>query len=107
MRPLPDLSRRALEVAPELLGCILRVGDVGVRIVEVEAYEGLDDPASHAYRGPTPRSQTMFGLIAGDAPANIAAGPRVNVSKAADLPWRFIDAETRHVSAFKRHPGAR
>lgn len=61
MRPLPDLNRRAVTVAPELLGCVLRANGVGVRIVEVEAYEGLDDPASHAYRGPTRRNATMFG----------------------------------------------
>lgn len=58
-------SRDALEVAPLLLNCQLRVslpaGNVAVRITEVEAYRGADDPGSHAYRGRTERTAVMFG----------------------------------------------
>ncbi|MDJ0376721.1 DNA-3-methyladenine glycosylase [Cryobacterium sp. PH31-L1] len=55
------LERPALEVAPLLLGAVLTRGAVSVRITEVEAYLGEIDPGSHAFRGRTPRTQTMFG----------------------------------------------
>ncbi len=58
---LPDLSHPAVEVAPQLLGCVLRRGKHAGVIVEVEAYGAEDDAASHAYRGPTPRTEAMFG----------------------------------------------
>jgi DNA-3-methyladenine glycosylase len=59
---LPDPTvARALAVAPRLLGARLTVGEVTVRLTEVEAYEGADDPASHAFRGRTQRNQAMFG----------------------------------------------
>jgi DNA-3-methyladenine glycosylase len=52
-------------VARDLLGRVLVYdgpdGRRAARIVEVEAYHGASDPASHAYRGPTPRSTVMFG----------------------------------------------
>ncbi len=53
-------ARSVHEVAPELLGVTLLVAGVGGRIVEVEAYDGTD-PASHGFRGPTPRNAAMFG----------------------------------------------
>jgi len=42
---------------------MLLVRDDGraVRLVEVEAYGGTEDPGSHAYKGPTPRAAIMFG----------------------------------------------
>jgi DNA-3-methyladenine glycosylase len=55
------LDGPVLEVAPLVLGATLRHADVAVRITEVEAYDGPNDPGSHAFRGPTPRNSVMFG----------------------------------------------
>ena len=187
----PDLLLRpAPEVAPRLLGSRLTHGGVTVRLTEVEAYDGENDPASHAYRGPTARNDVMFGppgrlyvyfsygmhwcanvvcgpdgtasavlLRAGEVvdgvptararrgdrpdealargPANLTqalgidrsqdgleldgllvlspdpvpaddvlSGPRVGVSLAHDVPWRFWLRGDRSVSAYRRSPRA-
>lgn len=63
--PRQLLEREVESVARDLLGRVVVAGrdgsEVAVRLTEVEAYAGLDDPASHAYRGRTPRTAVMFG----------------------------------------------
>src|ERR1039457_7657068 len=58
-------ARPAIEVAPDLLGCVIAHqtadGLVAVWIAETEAYAGERDPASHAFRGRTGRNAVMFG----------------------------------------------
>jgi len=67
-KPLPRsfYERYTIDVAKDLLSKLLvrKFPDksfVAGIIVEVEAYRGEDDPASHAYRGLTPRNKVMFG----------------------------------------------
>jgi DNA-3-methyladenine glycosylase len=190
-------ERSVHDVARDLIGCVVRHGETAGRIVETESYH-MEEPASHAYVGVTPRSQTLFGppghayvyfsygvhsllnavaeeegigaavliralepvdgidvmrerrgrraqaagwpaaqrslrledlcsgpgkltqalgiglslngtsLVDGpigilardrDEPApRIVVGERIGITKAADLPWRFCDADSRHVS---------
>ncbi len=63
--PREFFDRPVLTVAPALLGCVLahqtEDGLVAAEIIEVEAYRGESDPASHAFRGKTPRNAVMFG----------------------------------------------
>lgn len=54
-------DRPVLELAPLLLGCELVGRGIRLRITEVEAYVGAQDPGSHAYRGISARNATMFG----------------------------------------------
>lgn len=59
------LAGSAVEIAPRLLGALFThasaEGSVSVRLTEVEAYLGSEDPGSHAFRGPTKRNAVMFG----------------------------------------------
>jgi DNA-3-methyladenine glycosylase len=60
-----ELAIDPVDAARRLLGCVLESetaeGVVRVRLTEVEAYRGGDDPASHCYRGQTSRNEVMFG----------------------------------------------
>jgi DNA-3-methyladenine glycosylase len=180
--PARFYARPVLEVARDLLGCVVAYGETSGRIVETEAYH-FSEPACHAYVGVTARTQTLWGppgrayvyrsygihallnavceppdtgaavliralepvdgieamrerrglhrledLCSGpgkltqalgiglehnatsllDGPVRVlpregaapvlVAGPRIGITKAADLPWRFCAAGSRHVS---------
>jgi len=56
-----DVRLSAQELAPRLVGAMLSDGVITVRLTEVEAYAGSDDPASHAWRGPRPVNLALFG----------------------------------------------
>ncbi|MFT4085386.1 MAG: DNA-3-methyladenine glycosylase [Nocardioides sp.] len=99
-------------VAPRLLGALLRHGGVTLRLTEVEAYGGADDPGSHAYRGRTPRNQVMFGpagrlyvyfTYGMHHCANVVAGPAGEASAVLLRAGEVVDGIE---SARARRPGA-
>jgi len=58
--PSAFYDRPVLEVAPDLLGCVLRHGEAAGVIVETEAYHE-SEPACHAFVGLTARTRVLFG----------------------------------------------
>jgi DNA-3-methyladenine glycosylase len=101
------------QVAPALLGCLLVAHGVTLRLTEVEAYagEGLD-PASHAHRGRTPRTEIMFGpagrlyvyfTYGMHWCANVVTGPEGEASAVLLRAGEVVDGLT---DARARRPGA-
>lgn len=113
--PLPRgfFARPSLDVARDLLGAVVHSRGVAVRLTEVEAYAGTADPASHAYRGSTPRTAVMFGP-AGHLYvyfvygmywcANLVCGPD---GEAAAVLLRAGEVVDGHDAARQRRPAAR
>ncbi len=183
-------ARTSLAVAHDLIGCELTVEGVGGIVVECEAY-ARDEPASHAFPGPTRRNASMFGpagrayvyrsygihwmlnivcgeregageavliraleptagleqmrerrgreaavelcrgpgrlgqalaigpdldgealgagrieLVPGPAPGPIVQTPRIGITRAVDLPWRFLLEGSPYVSSYRRSRSA-
>ena len=108
------LSASTIEqTAPMLLGAVLRHGKVAVRLTEVEAYGGENDPGSHAARGRTQRNAAMFGppghlyvyLIYGmHCCANVVYGPDGEASAVLVRAGEIIDGIEL---ARRRRPGVK
>lgn len=107
------LDGSSLEVAPRLLGAVIRHGAVSVRLTEVEAYAGEQDPGSHAFNGPTPRNQVMFGpsghlycyfVYGMHVCANVVVGPPGDPAAVLLRAGEVVDG---HQAALQNRPGAR
>lgn len=105
LQSTPPLSpnfyiRHATLVARDLLGkgLLVKTRDselIVVQLTEVEAYTQAGDESCHAFRGITKRNWPMFEAegtcyVYLSYGINITATPRIGISKAKDLPWRFL-----------------
>ena len=107
------LQGSSLRAAPRLLGARFTHGGVTLRLTEVEAYDGPDDPGSHAYRGPTARNAVMFGpagrlyvyfTYGMHHCCNVSCGP---AGRASAVLLRAGEVVVGHEIARQRRPGVR
>jgi len=45
-----------------------------------------------------PLDRPPFELLAGDSPVDVVNGPRIGITRAAELPWRYAEAGSRFLS---------
>lgn len=108
---LTHVPAQAPEAARLLLGCVLRTADSAVRITEVEAYCGTDDPASHAFKGLTRRNAVMFGpaghlytyTMHGHTCCNVVCSPQGVAHAVLIRAGEVVDG--RDVARARRRPG--
>ena len=96
-------ERPVLDVAVDLLGAWISHAGVTIRLTEVEAYAGVGDPGSHAFRGETRRTAVMFGPPGGlyvyftygmHWCANLVCGPQGQASAVLLRAGEVVDGES-------------
>jgi DNA-3-methyladenine glycosylase len=114
--PAAFYERGPGDVARDLLGMHLTDGVITVRLVELEAYQGTDDPASHSYRGRTPRTEVMWGppgrlyvyfTYGMHWCMNVSCGPEGVASAVLLRAGEVLDVGDSLAEAAQRRPGVR